>query len=73
MIRYNSLLKFGKLLQQLKNFGLDPKDWQIHDFNSNDNLIYLKHRFDPDFKITGRCNGFTSSKPSWSTIYLTSV
>jgi hypothetical protein len=73
MIRYNSLLKFGKLLQQLKSFGLDPSDWEIHDINSDSNLIYLNHRFDPEFKIAGVCNGFGSAKLSWSSIYVASI
>ncbi len=72
MLHYSKLLKFGKLIQQLKQFGLDPSDWQIDEVAARDNVIHLRHRNDPSFSIAGHAN-LNATVPMWQNLYVTSV
>ena len=74
MLKYSRLLKFGKLMQQLTQFGLDPAEWQIQNFEAQSNVVHMRHRKDPSFSIAGIHNDLkAAAAPAWKKIYVTSI
>lgn len=58
------------LIEDLKQFGLNPQDWVLKRVGSL--KFYLYHRDDPDFKFLGT-GEFLDTSPKWAKLQLISL
>ena len=64
---------FKVLLNQLRNFGLNPTDWKIDRRSQiGENQIYLVNRADQQFKFVGNL-GVANGLLAWQNLTLMSL
>ena len=60
----------GKLIEELKQFGLNPQDWVMKRVGTLQ--FKLQHKSDPNFVLLGK-GKYLDTRPKWAQIQLISL
>ena len=71
--RQNTFSLIGRLLEQLVEFGLNPKDWHAEPSHRIGASIRLCHRLDEDFQLLGWIETSNPKKARWQKISVNSL